>query len=148
MSVVNMLVGGLGAALPSTAGRVTKVLARVIDAAVQNLAAADIAVALYIPPRTRVLGVRLEVETVEGAAGTVNVGIFSDAGVTAVDANGFLAASDVNALTHLHSADGAAAYAVTGYTTGAAGAYLCLTAIEALDAAKIVLQAECVEYAR
>ena len=146
--IVDLLVGGLGAALPSAAGRVPKVLARVIDAAVQNLAAGDVVVALYIPPRTRISGVCLEVETVEGEAGTVNVGIFSDAGVTAVDADGFLAVTSVNALTHLHSADGGAQLAAKGYMTGAAGAYLCLTAIEALDAAKIVLQAECMEYAR
>jgi len=141
MAIVDLLVStATGGELPSSAGRIPKLIDETIDTASQNLGAADVAVLAFIPPRHYIEAVRLEVETVEGGVATVDIGLFSDAGTTAIDADGFIDGADVNAATMVNSAEGATAYA-KGYTTGATGAYLCLTAVAALDAAKLRVQA-------
>lgn len=141
MAVLNKVVT-TAAQIASSAERTPKIIKSVIDAAAENLGAGDVVVAFFIPPFHRVLGVALEVLTVEGGVATADVGVFSNAGVTAVDADGFLDGADCNAATLVHSASTAADLAAKGYLAGADGAYLCLTSVAAMDAAKISLKAE------
>ena len=144
MSVISLIATlGSSDALPNLKARPGVGLDMVLNAATQNVAQNDVVVLAYIPPRTFVQVVRAEVQTVEGGVATGDLGIFSNAGVTPTDADGFIVGIDLNALTHANSRDGAAAYSAKGFTTGAAGAYLCLTALNALDAAKIKVVALC-----
>jgi len=128
------------------AERPTQIVKRVLDTGAVNMAINDVAVLFCIPPRHRLANLRLEVTKVEGAAATVDVGPFSDAGTTAVDADGLIDGADVNALTHAHSVTGAGLLAAKGVCTGATAQYICLTAMAALDAAIIEAQAELIPY--
>ncbi len=143
---VKDLVSSTATKLSNYTSRPVHIMTALLDTNAVNMGAADIATLLFIPPRHRLVNTKLEVLTVEGGAATVDVGIFSDAGVTPVDADGLIDGADVNALTHADSVTGAADLAAKGYATGATGAYICLTAVAALDAAVLQLQAEIIPY--
>lgn len=113
---------------------VTYMLEREVNCATQNLANGDVAQVIDIPAGSLVRSVMVEVSTAEGGAATIDVGDGSDA-------NGFLAAVDVNA-----TGDTAMALAltegapntVTGYSAGkyyAAADTIDVTAGAALDTA-------------
>jgi len=148
MAIKSHLVTTTVAHLNVHAQRPPHIVETILDAAAVAMAQNDVALLFYVPPRHRVVNLKLEVLTVEGAAATVNVGPFSDAGTTAVDADGLLAATDVNALTHANSVTGAAALGQKGYATDATGGYICLTAlaVTGLTAAKIKAQCEMIPY--
>ena len=141
MAVKNM-VKTTAPALASSAERTPKILETVVDTAADNVAQNDIVLTHYIPPFHRLMGVLLAVKTVEGGVATADVGIYSDAGVTAVDADGLLDGENLNAATLKHSADGGAALAAKGYVAPATGAYIGVLAVNALDAAVFSLKAE------
>jgi hypothetical protein len=129
-------------ALVSSAERTPKILETVIDAAADNIDQNDIVLTHYIPPFHRVQGVLLRVLTAQGATATADVGIYSDAGVTAVDADGLLNDANCNAATLLHSAAGGADLAAKGYVAPAAGAYIGVLANHNLTKAVVSLKAE------
>ena len=141
MAVKNM-VKTTAPALASSAERTPKILETVVDTAADNVAQNDIVLTHYIPPFHRLMGVLLAVQTVEGGVATADVGIYSDAGVTPVDADGFLDGANLNAATLVHSAETAAELADKGYVAPATGAYIGVLAVNALDAAVFSLKAE------
>ena len=97
-----------------------------IDGAGTTVTSGDIIQAINVPANTWVAMVRCEVVTVEGGAGTIDVGL------TGVNAAGFFNDLDVNALTDSVSGPvsltEAAPNTVTGYS---AGTYI--TAADTID---------------
>jgi len=146
MAIKSHLVTTTVAHLNVHAARPVHIVEAILDTAAVNMAQNDVALLFYVPPRHRLVNLRAEVLTVEGAAGTIDVGPYSDAGTTAVAADGLLDGVNVNALTHANSVTDGADLAAKGVTTGATGQYICAQAVDALDAAKIKFQAEMIPY--
>jgi len=120
------------------------VIEKTIDCSKTNLAAAVAAPALAVEAGTFVMLTRWEVKTVEGAAGTFDMG-------DGTDPNGFIAAADVNALGEGVSGPvvltEGAPNTVTGYSGGkyyAADDNIDITPTILLDAAIIDIQAVCI----
>jgi len=146
MAIKSHLVASTVAHLSVHTARPVHIVEVILDTKAVNMAQNDKALLFYVPPRHRLVNLRAEVLTVEGAASTMDVGPYSDAGTTAVDADGLLDGLNVNALTHANSVTAGADLAAKGVATAATGQYICALAVDALDAAVIKFQAEMIPY--
>lgn len=114
------------------AGSKAYVLNGEVDCAKQNLAINDRAKVITTPPDVLILGARATVETVEGGVATFDVGDGATAKL-------WHDAADANAATDVY----AAAAAGPVLKTAADGVYV--KALAAMDAAKIKVQAVCID---
>lgn len=156
MASYDLTIGGSGTKLPEKNRGGFFMLGYDLKFADNNAGAADVLNLLYLPDDVLVLAVRADIITLEGAACNIDVGLYqADDGTTAIDADCFFDALDLNSATgDSCSAPGVLAEAAPntysptgaqGYYTGQAAYFSVLANSAATDTARVKFYVACIQ---